>query len=562
MSVKNITPKNITLSSNQLIVLTCSYLVLGLNLPFLLKSAQVITTLEDYSLFFLLSLPLFLFSLSVIIQGVFVIRWLTKPILMITVVLSALLCYATLNYGIIFDVGMIQNTIETDSAEVLSYLNIPAILFVTLFGLLPAFLIYKVKIRLRPIRFELFNRFKLITANLGIVFFIASLFYSNYAAVGRNHRELVSYITPYKMIDSSYKFIRDNYFYSPLPFKVLDPHPHINRNSNKKHVTVMVLGETARAQNFSLNGYPRPTNQFTQNFNVISFNDVRSCGTATAVSVPCMFSRLDKKHYEKRVALAQQNAIDLISQAGADVLWISNNNGSCKGVCNRVDSIKISTDTSNPLCDGEYCYDEALLAPLANKLNNLTKDDTLIVLHMIGSHGPTYYRRYPQSQRLFTPDCQRSDIQNCTNEQLVNTYDNTIAYTDFVLAKIINQLTALAQNSDIDTSFLYISDHGESLGEKGVYLHGLPYAFSPEEQTHVPMIYWADQYHTSVDLNCVNKSAPKHLTQDIIFDSLLSLMSVKSSAHHLGAEPFMQCMSQETLARANSVHHQDNKRVN
>jgi lipid A ethanolaminephosphotransferase len=109
---------------------------------------------------------------------------------------------------------------------------------------------------------------------------------------------------------------------------------------------------------------------------------------------------------------------------------------------------------------------------------------------MMVYHGHTYFRRFPQNKRLFIPDCQRSDIQNCTQQELINTYDNTIAYTDFVLSKIIEKLTQLEQTKDIETSMLYISDHGESLGEKGVYLHGLHYAFAPSEQTHVPMIYW------------------------------------------------------------------------
>ncbi|MDG1750627.1 MAG: sulfatase-like hydrolase/transferase, partial [Thalassotalea sp.] len=329
----------------------------------------------------------------------------------------------------------------------------------------------------------------------------------------------------------------------------LDTAPSIVRDNQIKRVTVMVLGETARAQSFSLNGYEKPTNQFTQQQNVVSFSNVSSCGTATAVSVPCMFSRLNKNDYDKRIATSQQNVVDLIHLAGADVLWISNNNGSCKGVCTRVKSQKIPTEKSHPLCDGEYCYDEALLEPLQEKLEHLTHENTLIVLHMIGSHGPTYFKRYPESKGIFTPDCRRSDIQNCTQEQLVNTYDNTIAYTDLVLSKVISKLRHISEEQNIETSLLYISDHGESLGESGVYLHGLPYAFAPKEQTHVPMIYWAAPMQSDFNLACLSQSENLTISHDNIFDTLLSMMSVKTKAYRIDNDAFMHCKSKRAIAR-------------
>ncbi|MFT6690212.1 MAG: lipid A ethanolaminephosphotransferase [Colwellia sp.] len=541
--------KNLTLTTNQLLFFTCCYIVLILNLPFLVKTAGVITALDNYNLLFLMSLPIFLLSLSIIIQGLLSFRWLTKPLLITTVMISSLIFYGTITYGIVFDYGMVQNTVETDSAEALSYVNLYAILFFLIFGVIPSLIIYTIKLTYKPFFTELLSRVKMITLSFGAAFLIASVFYSNYASVGRNNKELLGYVTPYKLLDASYKFVKNQYFYPPLQFKVLDTAPRIVRDNNRRHVTVMVLGETARAQSFSLNGYVKPTNQYTEKQGVISFSQMSSCGTATAVSVPCMFSRLNKNNYDKRIATAQQNAIDLIHLAGADVLWISNNNGSCKGVCTRVKTEQIEPDKSNPLCDGEYCYDEALLAPLKNKLKTLSHDNTLIVLHMIGSHGPTYFKRYPKEKSVFTPDCQRSDIQNCSHEQLINTYDNTIAYTDLVLSKIINELSGLDKKDDIETSLLYISDHGESLGENGVYLHGLPYAFAPEEQTHVPMIYWSDKIQTDFNSQCLNALAKSPISHDNVFDTLLSIMSVKTSAYRIESDPFIDCKSQQAIAR-------------
>jgi len=316
----------------------------------------------------------------------------------------------------------------------------------------------------------------------------------------------------------------------------------------------LVLGETARAQNFSLNGYEKPTNNKTKDLGVVSFKDVTSCGTATAVSVPCMFSRLNKENYEKRVATAQQNVIDLIHLAGADVVWISNNNGSCKGVCARVKTEQIPTDSKNPLCDGEYCFDEVLVEALKNKLHSLTSENTLIVLHMIGSHGPTYFRRYPENKRWFSPDCQRSDIQNCTHEELVNTYDNTIAYTDFVLSEVINELQQASRRYQAKTTMIYVSDHGESLGESGVYLHGLPYAFAPKEQVKVPLIYWGDSTHQKSKLKCLAEIRGQPLSHDNVFDLLLGELNVVSAVYHPENNPFEQCDLYLASAKSTNVN--------
>jgi len=541
--------KHRSLTTNQLLLLTCSYIVFVLNSPFLNKAVTAVTASQDYNVLFLLSLPIFLLSLSIIIQGVLAFKLIIKPLLILTILSSSLIFYSTLNYGTIFDYTMVQNTIETDSAELMSYVNLYAISFIFITGVIPALLIYLVRIDYKPFYQEVWSRIKLFGACISAVLLIAIFFYSNYASVGRNNKQLINYITPYKMLDASAKFVKKQYFYSPLEFKILDTAPSIERESKKKHVTVMVLGETARAQNFSLNGYEKPTNQYTEKQGVVSFSQMSSCGTATAVSVPCMFSRLDKQHYDKRTATAQQNVVDLIHLAGADVLWISNNNGSCKGVCSRVKTEQIKPNKTDPLCDGEYCFDEALLSPLSNKLNQLSSDNTLIVLHMIGSHGPTYFKRYPSDHILFTPDCQRSDIQHCTEEQLINSYDNTIAYTDFVLSKIINQLDRLADKENIETSLLYISDHGESLGESGAYLHGLPYAFAPKEQTHVPMIYWSDAQQTDLSLNCLNTISDSPLTHDNVFDAMLSVMSVRTKVYTSDNDPFIHCKSQNAIAR-------------
>jgi lipid A ethanolaminephosphotransferase len=528
-------------TTNQLIVFTSIYIVLVCNLPFLLRATSAITQTNDYSLVFLLSVPMLLLNFCIIFTSLLGIGKALKPLLIFILLLSSVLLYATSSYGIVFDYSMIQNTIETDSAEAFSYINLYDISFVIIVGGVPICCVFYAKIKSQPWLQSLTARVSLIAVNSITIILIASCFYANYASVGRNNRELLGYITPFKFIDASVKYANRHYFSTALPFTILDSEPLLAIQHNNANVTVLVVGETARAQSFSLNGYSHDTNRYTKNSGIVSFSEVSSCGTATAVSLPCMFSRLDRKTYDNRTANAQQNLLDIAKAAGMDVLWVDNNNGSCKGVCARVNSIDINTSKSNPLCDGQYCLDEALLLPLQDKLNNLTAKNTLIVLHMMGSHGPTYYKRYPQDKKLFLPDCQRSDIQHCSEQQVINTYDNTIAYTDFVLSKIIGLLEELESGLTVKTTMLYISDHGESLGENGVYLHGLPYAFAPKEQTHVPMLFWQNKSLASHTDNCLTSISMEAISHDNLFDIILGVTSVSSSQYIESRDILAKC---------------------
>jgi lipid A ethanolaminephosphotransferase len=450
---------------------------------------------------------------------------------------------------------MIQNGFETDSAEALSYINVYALLFIVVTGVVPAALIYFAKVRQQSVMKGLVTRLGLIAVNVGIVFLTASYFFADYAAVGRNNSHLVGYITPYKFVDASIKYAKRNYFLPALPFVILDDSPTLISKNTAKQVTIIVVGETARAQNFSLNGYKNNTNRFTEPSDIISFTQVSSCGSATAVSLPCMFSRLNRTDYNNREAKAQQNVLDIAQTAGIDVLWIDNNNGSCKGVCERVNTIEIDPSKANQFCDGQYCLDEVLLAPMQDKLDKLTSNHTLILLHIMGSHGPTYYKRYPKDKRLFLPDCQRSDIQHCSQQEIVNTYDNTIAYTDFLLSEIIQRLETLESVSKVQTSMLYISDHGESLGEKGVYLHGMPYAFAPREQTHIPMLYWRSADNNKESLQCVQSMANETLTHDNFFDVVLGITSVASKLYNENNDVLALCRSNSLMLAEENQHH-------
>ncbi|WP_394698886.1 phosphoethanolamine transferase [uncultured Tolumonas sp.] len=522
------------LKSQYLTLLLASYFTLILNYPFFRESWKVLNSIENVKTGFIISIPLFvLFALNILFS-LFTIKYLSKPIFIALVLTSSLVAYAGLTYGTVFDYGMIKNSAQTNMSEASSYLNPSLIICFLLTGIIPAFLIARTKIIYRPLLKEVLTKFAVISLSLLGLLIIAFFYYQDYASVGRNNKFLQKYIVPTQYTWSGYKYVKETYFTTPLVYQQLglDAKKNVPPTVTKPQMTVMVLGETARAMNYQYNGYSRDTNRFTAPDGLISFRHVSSCGTATAVSVPCMFSFMGRKNYDESRAETQDNVLDVIHRAGLNVQWIDNDSG-CKGVCARVPTLNIDIKTKSPLCDGTYCFDEIMLPELKRLLAEAKGKDTLIALHLIGSHGPTYYRRYPASHRIFTPDCERSDIQNCSHDELVNTYDNTIAYTDYMLSQVIALLKA--NSSEYNTSMLYMSDHGESLGEKGLYLHGTPYALAPEEQTHVPGLLWlSDNYakEKQIDTDCLRKEAQsKQVSQDYLSHSLLSLTGVATSTY-------------------------------
>jgi len=524
-----------SLSINQLVVFTALYFTLVLNYPFLSGFISAILALSVVNILFLLAVPSLLFSLIVILFSLVSVKYLVKPVLIVVTLASSLVFYGSIQYGIVFDYGMIENSVETNSAEAFSYFNIELLLYFTLLGGFPSWCIYKIRIRYKSFVKEVISRIRLLAIALFTIFMIAFFYYQDFASVGRNNSHLKKFIVPSQFLSSGFKYVKHNYFDEALTFVTLDNRP-IDENPDVKDLIVLVVGETARAKNFSANGYEKPTNSYTQPYQPVSFKNMYSCGTATAVSVPCMFSAFTRENFERRKADQQQNILDLITLADVDVLWVDNNG--CKDVCNRIATISLDVKQNSPFCDGEYCQDEALLTPLKNKLAKLSKNKTVIVLHMMGSHGPTYYKRYPEKHKQFTPDCNRSDIQNCSAEQLTNTYDNTIGYTDFVLSQVIEQLNTLSSN--INKSMIYISDHGESLGESGAYLHGFPYAFAPIEQRHIPMLIWLSEQDSTQA--CLKQLAEnKSYSHDNLYHSILGLLTINSTSYQQELDLFAQC---------------------
>lgn len=376
---------------------------------------------------------------------------------------------------------------------------------------------------------------------------IAIPYYQNYASIARNNHILRKELSPYKYVWYGYKALKNTFFPTIIKFEKYADDGIIDNLEERPELFVIVIGETARAQNFKHNGYQRNTTPYTDNIeNFTKFSSVSSCGTATAISVPCMFSILDQDEYDETKAKNSSSLADIINYAGYDVMRYDKDGG-CKGVCDRIpnENINIKSLEFKDLCNGDTCYDEVLVKKLQTELSiaSTNNKSTVIFLHLIGSHGPTYYERVPIDKKVFKPSCDRSDIENCSVEQIVNSYDNTIIYTDYVLSKVVDSLKPYSKK--FGTGMLYISDHGESLGEYGLFLHGIPYSFAPDYQKEVPMMTWFSSSFINdhkMDINCLNTIAKsKNFSQDNLFSSLLGILDINTEFYDKKEDLFNQC---------------------
>ena len=514
-----------------------------LNWPVLLHFYDILSNIEHFKIGFVVSIPFLLVAALNFVFMPFSIRFLMKPFFAFLFVTGSIASYTMMKYRVLFDGDMIQNIFETNQSEAFAYVNAPIIIWVILTGLLPAALIFFVKIEYASTWYKgIAQRLLSMFFSLVIVGIIAALYYQDYASIGRNNQTLNREIVPANFMYSTSKYLYRRYMAEPIPFVTLGDDATRVTKKDKPTLMFLVVGETARGKNFSMNGYEKDTNPFTsKSGGVISFNDVRSCGTATAVSVPCMFSNMGRKEFDDNLARNSEGLLDVLQKTGISIFW-KENDGGCKGVCDRVPNIEIKPKDYPKFCDKNTCYDEVVLQDLDSEIAQM-KGDKLVGFHLIGSHGPTYYKRYPDAHRQFTPDCPRSDIENCTDEELTNTYDNTIRYTDFVIGEMIAKLKTYEDK--YNTALLYVSDHGESLGALGLYLHGTPYKFAPDDQTRVPMQVWMSPGFTKekgVDMACLQqKAADTRYSHDNIFSSVLGIWDVKTSVYEKGLDIFSQC---------------------
>ncbi|HED1418132.1 TPA: phosphoethanolamine transferase EptA [Kluyvera georgiana] len=526
------------------IILFALYIALALNVVFYRQAFSLLPVDSLHNTLVFLTMPVVVFAVMAICLAIASVIRLEKLLVTLFILLSASAQYFMKNYGVIIDRSMITNIFDTTPAESYALLSGQMIVVMGLTALLFIALAWWIKIKPAANLWRgALMRVGTVLVSALLIVLVAGLFYKDYASLFRNNKELVKSLNP----SNSIVALNSWYFHHKmdnLPLVKIGEDAQqkaVMKNGPRKNLTIIVLGETSRAANFSLGGYDRDTNPLLAKDNVVYFPKTTSCGTATAVSVPCMFSNMPRARYDESLAHHQEGLLDIIQRAGIQVLW-NDNDGGCKGACDRVPHQDMTAMKLPGQCiDGE-CYDDVLFHDLEKTIDSMPGDG-VIVLHTIGSHGPTYYNRYPPQFRRFTPTCDTSEIQSCTQEQLKNSYDNTIVYIDYIVDKAIKLLQS--KQDKFTTSLVYLSDHGESLGENGVYLHGLPYSIAPETQKHVPMLLWlSDDYQKryGVNYDCLQKQAKENdYSQDNLFSTVLGMTGVETKEYHAADDILATC---------------------
>lgn len=496
-----------------------------------------------------------LFTLVLVLQAFLLLlmpsRMLLRAAASVLFVVAAASSYFASSFGAIMNKDMLRNVLQTDAAEVVGLVNSRMLLHILVLGVLPAVLLWRVRLQRISWRERFKQRAKFFTAAAAIGAACLFACSASYAVFFREHKPIRFTLMPAAPIVSLIGAVRGENRNAGQPLE--NPGGAVQRigfTHARPLVMFIVVGETARAENFQLGGYARATNpQLGSIDKLVYFSDTTSCGTATALSVPCLFSHLgrsqfdlDKNHYT--------NLLDTLHAAGFDVEWRDNNAG-CKGVCARVPVVDYSSRPDAKLCPESYCYDAVMMTDLAERLRTVQRD-TVIVFHQIGSHGPAYSERYPPEFERFKPACHSNELHNCSAQEIRNAYDNTIAYTDHVLAQQIALLQAAADR--VDGVLVYASDHGESLGEQGIYLHGLPYAFAPQSQKHIPMLIWTSAgYDTRVGLrhDCLKQRSGEAFSHDNLYHTLLGAAELRNSVYDASLDILASCRRESpTLASA------------
>ncbi|UYV55893.1 phosphoethanolamine transferase EptA [Pantoea dispersa] len=532
---------------NSFNLLAALFFAFVLNALFLLRAWEIIPYTRVHDYLFAASMPVVLVAAFYLLFSLLAWPWLRKPLLIVLILASAAANYFMHSFGTVIDTNMIENVFESNAQETGALMSRNYVIWMLLMGILPVALVCSVRISNRQRWW--WNLLQRLASALGavlVILLMAVLFYKDYASLIRNNKGLVKMITPANIVSGTGHYVDQRYLQGSQALVKIGEDakkgPLITAGP-KKTLVVLVVGETARAENFSLGGYARDTNPQLKKQQVIYYPNASSCGTETAISVPCMFSNMPREHYDANLAHHQEGVLDVLAHAGVSVLW-RENDGGCKGACDRVPHTDMTQWQLPQYCHDGFCLDDVLLHRFDNYVDSL-HNDGIIVLHQMGSHGPAYFKRYPAAFQRFTPICDSNQIQDCDHQALVNTYDNSLLYTDDMLSRTIDKLKGLSDRFNV--ALVYLSDHGESLGEHGMYLHGAPYLFAPSQQTHIPLLLWmspgyAAAYH--IDQACLRQQAAETaVSQDNLFHTVLGLFNIQTQQYQPQLDMIKSCQN-------------------
>ena len=447
---------------------------------------------------------------------------LLKLLCMVAALGNALALYFVETYGVVLDKTMMGNVFNTDFAEAGSFFHPKLLVYLLALGALPCWLLARIQIHKTGVR-------QRVTLLMLVLLITAGWIYASSRSwlwIDKNASRLGGMIMPWSYVINATRYWSDH----ALASREHSLLPAASFVANRKTIVILVIGEAARAQNFSLYGYQRLTNPLMAAAGAVALPHAHSCATYTTASMICILSPADSGG---QFFSSAEPLPSYLQRHGIDVIWRTRNWGE--------PPLKVQTyqrgETLRQECQGDGCdYDEVLLQGLDQRIHASTSEKILVVLHLHGSHGPDYFRNYPEKFEVFKPACQSVELDHCTSEELVNAYDNTIVYTDYFLQRAIGLLEAIP---DTAAMLMYISDHGESLGEHGLYLHGTPYAIAPDVQKEIPFLVWMSDAFKQQKTIAETQLAPQSShPQANVFHSLMGAFDMRSGIYNAQLDIF------------------------
>jgi lipid A ethanolaminephosphotransferase len=520
------------LGTETLALIVSTFFVLACNQRFWMQALAGRDATVAATWVFATAMLLALISLHLLLLCLMLTRWVAKPLLSVLIVSTAFATYYMNTFSVYLDPNMLRNVLATEARESGEFLvpGMASHLFV--YAGLPLVLLWTVRLRRRPLMRALLIRLATAVAAILVAASAILLVFQDLSSLMRNHKQMRYLVTPANFLYSTARALGTRTKHDAMSRIAvgLDAHLAATWQERKKPVLfVMVVGETARAANWGLNGYVRQTTPRLAGLNVVNFSRVQSCGTDTETSLPCMFSAIGRHDYDAARIRNSDSLLHLLRRVGFNIVWRDNNTG-CKGVCADIGEERVDRLHVPAACDASGCLDEVLLHGL-DTIARSNNGNLFVVLHQLGNHGPAYHKRYPQQFRRFAPTCDTAELQLCQRQEIVNAYDNAVLYTDDFLASTIAFLKA--QEPRYDTALLYVSDHGESLGENGLYLHGMPYSIAPTVQKEVPMVMWFSTTFLrtfQIDEACLRSRARQPATHDNLVHTLLGMLQIETDA--------------------------------
>ena len=394
-----------------------------------------------------------LVALHMLLMCLVLTRWIAKPLLSLLVFTTALASFYMQSFGTYMDPTMLRNVLRTDVKEASELVGWGLVTHLLIYGALPILFIWRVRLTKPTLRHSLIRRSVILTLSAMGVLGALLLVFQDFSALMRNQKELRYLITPANYLYSTGRVLAADTRMANRVRSTVGVDAHLAplwKDREKPALVVIVVGETLRAANLGLNGYIRQTTPKLAAMDVFNFPVVSACGTNTETSLPCMFSAIGRRDYDEARIRGSESLLHVLKRAGLNVLWRDNQSG-CKGVCDGLPEESIDPAMFPKLCADGRCYDEALLAGM-HKVIQDANGNLVVVLHMLGNHGPSYYKRYPAEFELFVPACVTAELHKCDRQSIVNAYDNAVLYTDHVLSHTIELLKGTSKNPSADAT--------------------------------------------------------------------------------------------------------------